>query len=483
MISEKFRHQLRQESQQWQADGLINSDQYEQLSQRYELDKLDSAASDRFITILIGVGFILLGLGAITFVAANWQAWSREFRVVLLLAVFLGVNISGFYLWQKPVTKPGQKRLGYGLLILGSLILGANMALMSQLFHQSGPIYELFLYWSLGLLPMAYALRLTSLGVLSQILMGISYWSFLTNWWRVEEFGLSQLFIEHLPIAISLLFIPLAYCCRSRVIFAIASIGIAMSFAISIIPVSWWDGGGLFVAIAFILPPALLWSYRDLLWQFSRTRTARTPSLEPRPKQPLFSDIARSLAVCFFGILLYSFSFHWPWEDSMLGNNMTIEKIGKLTQSLPDFLFLMIFALLGWLNIVREPKSLNPSQKLSINNGTIALLIIAIGLLFIWHLNQGQIMIVATFIINLLLAMLAIGLIRDGLTLVRRRTFWGGMVLLVLQIISRMFEYETELLLKAFVFVICGVAIIASGMWFERGLKASTASEVNRLSN
>lgn len=472
MVSEKFRHQLRKESQQWQAEGLIDSAQYEQLSQRYELDKLDSAASDRFITILIGVGFILLGLGAITFVAANWQTWSREFRVVLLLALFLGVNISGFYLWQQPGNKPGQKRLGYGLLILGSLILGANMALMSQLFHQSGPIYELFLYWSLGVLPMAYALRLTSLGVLSQILMGISYWSALTNWWRVEEFGLSQLFIEHLPIAISLLFIPLAYYCRARIIFAIASIGITLSFMINIIPVSWWDGGGLFVAIAFTLPAALLWSYRDRLWQFSPTRSDRVTDSE----EQLFSAIARSLAVCFLAIMLYVFSFHWPWDYGTAGNYLTTEQVAKLTQFFPDFLFMMIFALLGWLNIFRVPKSLNPLQKISINNGAIALVIIVTSLLFIWHLNQGEIMVVATCTINLLLAMLSIGLIRDGLTLVQRRNFWGGMVMLVLQIISRMFEYDTELLLKAVVFVVCGVAIIASGLWFERQLKISKAN-------
>ncbi len=467
MVSEKFRHQLRKESQQWQAEGLINSAQYEQLSQRYELHKLDSAASERFITILIGVGFILLGLGAITFVAANWQTWSREFRVVLLLSLFLGVNISGFYLWQQPETKPGQKRLGYGLLILGSLILGANMALMSQLFHQSGPIYELFLYWSLGVLPMAYALRFNSLGVLSQILMGISYWSALTNWGRVEEFGLSQLFIEHLPIAISLLFIPLAYYCRSRVIFAIASIGITLSFMINIIPVSWWDGGGLLVAIAFTLPPALLWSYRDLLWQFSPTRIQRGTDSE----EQLFSAIARSLAVCFLAIMLYVFSFHWPWDYGTAGNYLTTEQIAKIPQVLPDFLFLIIFALLGWLNIFRHPKSLNPFQKISINNGAIALVILITGLLFIWHLNQGEIMVIATGTINLLLAMLSIGLIRDGLTLVQRRTFWGGMVMLVLQIISRMFEYDTELLLKAVVFVVCGGAIIASGLGFERKLK------------
>ena len=82
-------------------------------------------------------------------------------------------------------------------------------------------------------------------------------------------------------------------------------------------------------------------------------------------------------------------------------------------------------------------------------------------------------MVVATFTINLLLTMLAIGLIRDGLTLVQRRTFWGGMVMLVLQIVTRMFEYDTGLLLKALVFVLCGGAIIASGLWFERQLKSS----------
>jgi uncharacterized membrane protein len=106
MVSEKFRHQLRKESQQWKSEGWLSSEQYEQLSQRYEFERLDSAASDRFITILIGVGSVLLGLGLITLVAANWQALSREFRVVLLLSLFLGVNISGFYLWQQPKTQP-----------------------------------------------------------------------------------------------------------------------------------------------------------------------------------------------------------------------------------------------------------------------------------------------------------------------------------------------------------------------------------------
>lgn len=471
MVSEKFRHQLRKESQQWQTEGLISSEQYEELSQRYGFNQLDSAASDRFISILIGLGCILLGLGAIAFVAANWQDWSRNFRVILLLTLFLTVNISGFYLWRQPTRNPGQKRLGHGLLLFGSLILGANMALMSQLFHQSGPIYELFLYWSLGVLPMAFALRLTSLGVFAQILLGISYFSELTDYGRIEEFGFSQILINHLPIALSLLFVPLAYWCGSRVIFALASIGITMSFTIGINPFALGiNGGGFFTAIAFTIPPALLWGYRDDLWKFTRIRLAQMPDLN----EYSFQAISRAIALCFFAIFLYTFSFHGVWQY-WFGNYPSVTEIEKFRQLLPDVLFLSFFAVLGWLQIFKQPHNLNPFQSLNINTGTIFLLTIAIDLLSIVHLNITPILPIATIAINILLAWFAIGLIRDALTLVKRTTFWYGMVLLVLQITSRMFEYDTELLLKALVFVICGVAIIAAGLWFERQLKAAKA--------
>ncbi len=471
MVSEKFRHQLRKESQQWQTEGLISSEQYEELSQRYGFNQLDSAASDRFISILIGLGCILLGLGAITFVAANWQDWSRNFRVILLLAVFLSVNISGFYLWQQPTRNPGKKRLGHGLLLFGSLILGANMALMSQLFHQSGPIYELFLYWSLGVLPMAFALRLTSLGVFAQILLGISYGSALTNWWRIEEFTFSKLLIEHLPILISLLFIPLAYWCGSRVIFALASIGITTSFMIGINPSALGaNGGGILAAIAFTIPPALLWGYRDDLWKFTRIRVAHNPELN----EYSFQTISRAIALCFFAILLYFFSFHGVWE-SWSFSYPTVTDTEKFRQLLPDIFFLSVFAFLGWLQIFKQPENLNPFQTLNINNGMILILMTLINILLIFHLNITPIMPIATIAINILLAWFAIGLIRDALTLVKRTTFWYGMVLLVLQITSRMFEYDTELLLKAIVFVVCGVAIIMAGLWFERQLKAAKA--------
>jgi uncharacterized membrane protein len=318
---------------------------------------------------------------------------------------------------------------------------------------------------------MAFALRLTSLGVLAQILLGISYFSAMTNWWRIEEFTFSKLLIEHLPILVSVLFVPLAYWCRSRVIFALASIGITLSFISGINPFALGtNGGGILAAISFTIPPALLWGYRDDLWKFTRILFAQMPDLN----EYSFQAISRAIALCFFAIFLYLFSFHGVW-DRWFWNSPSVTEIEKFRQFLPDVFLLSVFAFLGWLQIFKQPQSLNPFQRLNINNGMILLFMIAIDFLLIVHLNITPIMPIATIAINILLAWFAIGLIRDALTLVKRTTFWYGMVLLVLQITSRMFEYDTELLLKAIVFVICGVAIIMAGLWFERQLKTAKA--------
>ncbi len=153
MIIDSFRAKLRNEAQIWRDEGIIQDSQYEQLSQRYQFDSLDNVAQDRFIFILIGVGCILVGLGAITFVAANWQSWSREVKLVLLLSLFFATNIVGFFLWREPVfDNAGKKRrqrkriFGHGLLLLAALLLGANMAFMAQTFHLGGSNFELYLY-------------------------------------------------------------------------------------------------------------------------------------------------------------------------------------------------------------------------------------------------------------------------------------------------------------------------------------------------
>src|SRR6478672_7817322 len=275
MPSDKFRYQLRQEADLWRRDGLIDVTQYQQLAERYQFGTLETAARNRFTLILLGLGSLLVGLAVITFVAANWQAWPRPVKVTLLLSLFVGVNSAGFYLWRhRPSSGPErwQHRLGQGLLLLGTLVLGANLALMAQMFQLNGPSHELYLVWGLGVLAMAYSLRLTSLGVVALVLLGLGYWQAVFNWGSLEVGSVwLRWLLEYMPLCIGLLAIPLAYWCRSRVIFVLGAIAAisafeanlgAENFDYSHLPI----GADWLLAIAFALPPALLWAYDDTFW-------------------------------------------------------------------------------------------------------------------------------------------------------------------------------------------------------------------------
>lgn len=452
MVSDKFRHQLRQEAEKWQAEGLIDRSQYELLSQRYQFNTLETSARNRFIVILIGLGSLLLGLAVITFVAANWQYLSREFRVLLLLSVFVGVNIAGFYLWRYP-TEQWQNRLGRGLLFLGALILGANMALMAQMFHQSGSPVGLYIVWGIGVLAMAYSLRLTLLGILSTLLIGIGYWWGFFELSEIEDFSWLKLVLQNMPLLASLMFIPLAYWCRSRWLFAIGAIAVISSLEVTLIQIQLPGRllGSLITAIAFVMPSALLWGYDDDFWRFRLTANSQ--------EKP-FQVIAKNLALLFLTVLYYLFSFRFMWTTTQ--PNLSENFISSNLFLLINVAVLGLLTIWEWLHLGRRM-----DRTTSVVGGSIA--IAAVTLLF--HLNITPIPEFATFIFNAVLFLLAAGLIREALATGERRGFWGGIILLTLQIASRMLEYDTNLLFKAFVLFLCGIGIIAAGLWFERYLR------------
>lgn len=452
MVSDKFRHQLRKEAKTWQAEGLISESQYELLSQRYQFYTLDTSARNRFIVILIGLGSLLLGLAIITFVAANWQDWSRELRVFLLLSVFVGVNIVGFYLWRYP-TEQWQNRLGRGLLFLGALILGANMALMAQMFHQSGSPAGLYIVWGIGVLAMAYSLRLTLLGILSTLLIGIGYWWGVFELSGLEDFSWLKLVLQNMPMLASFMFIPLAYWCRSRWLFAIGAIAVISSLEVTLTQIQLPSRflGSLISTTALVMPAALLWGYDDNFWRFRFTADFQT-----KP----FQVIARNLALAFLAVLYYLFSFLAFWNTTQPNLVGTFNPRDILL--IINVIFLGLIAIWEWIHLGRQIDRIS-----AVVGGAIA--IAAIILLF--HLNITPIPLFAIFIFNAILFLLAAGLIREALATGERRGFWGGIILLTLQIASRMLEYDTNLLFKAFVLFLCGVGIIAAGLWFERYLR------------
>ncbi len=456
MVSDKFRRQLRQQARYWQQDGLIDAMQYQQLATRYQFDELEVRARNRFVMILLGIGSILLALGVITFVAANWQDWSPGFKLGLLLSLLVLVDLFGFLLYRSNPNSPGRRqRFGQGLLLLGALVVGPCMAQMAQMFHIGGSPSALLFGWGLAVLIMAYSLGLTVLGVVSLLLVVLGYC------WGVPELATAtptswaQWLVVHMPLMSMLLFGPLAYGCRSRVLFGldalllVGALEVNVAYGFDLAP-------GILIAIAPTLPGALLWGYDDCFW----------PGIQARRFQP----IARILALLCFCIALYFLTFHHVWDDSALDWSWVANPLPDLGILL-DLAMLVGLAVVFWTRLVCRRKNLD--RVTATFGGTLA---IATLVLFCHH-NLIAIPILATFLCNSLFFLIAAGLMRSGLASGKRYTLWFCSVLVILQRRSRLLEYDTDLLLKSFVFFLCGAGVIAAGLWFEKHLSTLVSTQ------
>ena len=463
MTTDKFRSQLRQEMEVWRAEGIINDSQHEQLAQRYQFNTLDTSSRNLFIMVLIGLGSILIGLGIITFVAANWQELSRNIKVIILLSLLISINTTGFYFWRE--LSSSRHRLGNGLLILGALILGANMGLIGQLFHSSSPFYELLLAWGIGILFMAYSLRLTSLAVMSIILTWSGYFGFATtnlldNVAQNPSFIWSSLLGQHMPIFACIMFVPLAYLCKSDWVFVLSTIAILSSTVINLTASSagifnsfTLQNSGWVVAIAFTLAPALLWSYDD------RRFTLASKSFNP---------ITRKLALVYLASVIFICSFHWLWETwhDIPSKSETLKTINWFP--LVDIGILSIIAIWQWWRLGQSIARHRFSQSQDSTTIVVGLFIAITALIPLWHTNIVSIPTLATFAFNALLFIFSIGLMREGLTQGQRDTFWAGLLLLVFRIMYWFALSVSGLFFKSLVFVLCGVGVIAIGLWFEK---------------
>ena len=463
MSTDKFRQELRDESEQWRQEGLITTEVFEQLRRRYQLDRIESRSSDRFVAVLLGLGGILLGLGAITLVAANWQAWSRLLRMAVIFSAFLGVNSAGFYVWQRSERRSGVARLGNGLLLAGALLMGANIGLMSQMFHQSGSVYGLYLVWSLGVLVMAYSLRLTSLGVLSWILIFMSFWgAAFDGIWSGQslETGWIGWLFQYLPLLITPLYLPLAHWCRSILLYGIWGIGLMMLLPSEI---SFGVLPPVVQTLVLVLPPALLWVYRA---RFDR---------QPRDR---FESVGRSLSIWFVSIATYILSFRGVISSPVIfQDGSEVEGAFWIGVWLIGLWAIAAYGIRQWF--LRSSQRLEP-QGLWMKTPVFAVVLSLLAIAIFCNLQDlfsylGNAFAIVPLALNMLLFFIGFAMLHDGTLLGIRRRFWGGMGIVVIGIVTRMFEYNTDLLLKAAVLGLCGIGIIGAGLWFEKTARRSSA--------
>jgi len=142
-----FNQRLHKEIGQWEQEGLIQPAEARLLLERYPVEKRSQPQTLAFL------GSILLGIGVILFFAANWQAMPRLLKIAVVVLSFTSSYAVGYYL---AYLKGSYPKVGTALILLGSILYGASIWLIAQIFHIEAEAGLGFLLWYLGVIPVAY---------------------------------------------------------------------------------------------------------------------------------------------------------------------------------------------------------------------------------------------------------------------------------------------------------------------------------------
>lgn len=152
--------------QKWLDEGTINPVQAEKMRADIEEYKTEHRSKKQIIAFST-IGAILIGIGAILFVASNWEKIGDTIRILLLAGSTLSIHYTGYHLKYENQKYP---RLGSSLLFLSALFFGASLFLIAQIYNINANNSTLVLIWFFGVFPLIYSYRSTAVAGLCSLL-------------------------------------------------------------------------------------------------------------------------------------------------------------------------------------------------------------------------------------------------------------------------------------------------------------------------
>lgn len=184
-----YASRVRQDIGRWVAAGMIDAATGDALARDVEARQSHSLS---FGSILAMMAALLFGAAILIFVAANWQAFPRLFRVATLFAIILAGYVGGAVLKTR-----GHAAIAEAMWIVAAAAFGGSIALIGQMYHLSGDEASALLTWGAGTVLAAVALRSNPLTVAA---VGIADAWLVDIWFYRGEFdysghlGVSSLF-------------------------------------------------------------------------------------------------------------------------------------------------------------------------------------------------------------------------------------------------------------------------------------------------
>ncbi|WP_308638636.1 DUF2157 domain-containing protein [Paenibacillus silvisoli] len=155
---------LQQEGPSWVRQNIITPEQYQRILACYPEQK-------RAIGLIPILGSILVGLGILSFVAANWQQIPDIVRLIII-----GITMTGFYAAGEMFRRRNHEKLGAGLIGLGLLTFGAGIVLVGQMFHLQAYGVTSFIVWGTAGVLLTYLIKSRYLFLLSLLIFSGLQW-------------------------------------------------------------------------------------------------------------------------------------------------------------------------------------------------------------------------------------------------------------------------------------------------------------------
>jgi len=423
----RYRRWLLAEIELWHQKGMISSPQAREIASLYQHDEDPTWGK----VIFAALGALVFALGIILLFAYNWEAMHRFSKLALIFTALGSAHALGFHYSS---ATSSHKKIGESLHLLGSMLFGAAIWLVAQIYHIDEHYPNALLIWALGALALAWLLPSLAQTLLCIFLLG------LWHWFEVFDFHT----VNHPAVWIIVLaVVPLAWLQRNPATLFISLIMLLITYA------STYTQGLQHSEETVV---TVLFSLSSCYIIFSH--------IAAQTNFPQSVNAIRWAGISVFSGLLFISTFP---EFGKLYFHFDKEKISTTSW----FYFLAPLVCAGSLSVLLftryRPKAKEVIDKVEISIVSLAFAISALSS-FKSILNPGLVWIAysALFLAYSLL------LIYRGSQYLRWQSTALGSLLLSAYTFARFMDLFDSLLLRGFAFILIGALLFSIGLYYSR---------------
>jgi uncharacterized membrane protein len=149
-------------------------------------------SASHLVQILAGFGAVVTGLGVILLLAANWDTISDMMKTVLIIGA-TGITYAAGYYWSYQNTN--YPKTGQALFLLGSMLYGAAIFLLGQIYNLGGTFADAFLIWAIPTLLLAYTTQFETIFLLGVVLIYSYIFAEVIDGYGFSGFVIANIFI------------------------------------------------------------------------------------------------------------------------------------------------------------------------------------------------------------------------------------------------------------------------------------------------